>query len=531
MDRLDLFLKRADDRSVVLEGLDPRAGTRAAPPDDTPDYLRDDGGDPQDLARQRWGIIAPRGPDGDRLLALVEPLTRHRADQQGAAPLVYRVPPDMDGPEAERWKRRVFDRGGSVDALPRYQLILGDLDQVSLAVQHAQQSDGFVGRLAFDTEAGYAAYVDKVLAAERAPATATCGPAVFHTVHDGTAATRLGHRHLAKPCLDLLRNRLNDGQFEGDGVADEGEQAPSIDRLCAAARLDRPGVLFTISHGLGAPRAGWQDPARMERLQGALAIGDDLLDADALSQGGFVPDGLWFALACYGAGTPASSAYAPWLASLGQAADVAGLLAALPRSGARPFVAAGPKAALANPSGPLAVIGHVDLAWTHAFSDLDGRALDRPGRFAQLVRTALRGDRLGVAHHALARFAGQASTELASMYAAEAGGRAVDPLRKAQIWMLRQDVADYILLGDPAARLPFQRAAPAARPATSVGAGLGAAQGPGFDVEAFEEAVGGVLSGTLSLRRAARQADMDRDAFEAAFEAYRAAGRAAVAKA
>lgn len=532
MDRLDLLLKRADDHAVVLEGLDPQQGRRLAPETAESTYLWDLGGDPQDLARQRWGVIAPRGPEGDRLLALVAPLMQRRAEAQGAEPVVHRLPPDMDGPAAARWKRRVFDRGGARDELPRYQLILGDLHQVSLAVQQAQQADGFVGRLAFDDDAGYAAYVDKIIAAETRPSAAAKGPAVFHTVHDGSAATRLGHRHLAQPCLADLRARLGQARFEGDAVLDEAEQQPSLDRLCAAAALDRPGVLFTISHGLGAPKAGWSDLERMRRVQGALSVGDDVLDAAALTGRPFVPGGLWFALACYGAGTPAASAYRPWLESLAQqgvGSDIAAVLAGLPPPGARPFIAAAPKAALASPSGPLAVIGHVDLAWTHAFSDTDGRSLDRPGRFGHVVRAALRGDRLGTAHQQLTRFAGEASTELATLYASEAQGYPVDPLRRARVWMLRQDVADYVLLGDPAARLPFQRAAPA-QPAATPRIQPPVA-GPSFDLAAFEAALGGVLSGDLSMRRGARQADMDRADFEAAVAAYRAAGRAAIAKA
>ncbi|MCA9538982.1 MAG: hypothetical protein KC620_08835, partial [Myxococcales bacterium] len=38
------------------------------------DHLYDKGGDPNDLSRQRWGVIAPAGARGDRLLALAAPL-------------------------------------------------------------------------------------------------------------------------------------------------------------------------------------------------------------------------------------------------------------------------------------------------------------------------------------------------------------------------------------------------------------------------------------------------------------------------
>jgi hypothetical protein len=47
------------------------------------------------LDKQGWGIVAPEGPAGDRLLALVDELRRHRA-QQTELVQVYRVPPVMN---------------------------------------------------------------------------------------------------------------------------------------------------------------------------------------------------------------------------------------------------------------------------------------------------------------------------------------------------------------------------------------------------------------------------------------------------
>lgn len=527
MARLDLLLRRFDDRAVA-PALHGARGARPFQPARLPDLLWDEGGDPQDLRRQRWAVIAPLGAEGDRLLALIKPLIDKREADQGAPVSVLRVPPQMSTADAARWSRRIFDRGGAIDALPRYQLLLGDLDQVPLAVQQVQQADGFVGRLAFETEAGYLAYVDKLLRSERTPSGAQRGPALIHTVHDQTAATQVGFNHLARPCLDLLRGQMTDGRFEGDALLDDGGAAPDLDALLTAAAWDRPGVLFTISHGMGAPTDGWSAEARMRRFQGALSVGQELLDGAAVQSRAFVPGGLWFTLACYGAGTPAQSAYQPWLedlARLGDGDQVALALSGLPPPGARPFIAAAPKAALANPDGPLGVIGHIDLAWSYSFSDTDGRALDRPGRFAHVIRAALRGDRLGTAHRNLARFAAQASTELTSLHEMSARGEPVDPIRTALVWMLRQDVADYILLGDPAARLPFTRAA--AQPAPSMPATINPSANHSID-SALEEAIGGVLAGDLSVRRAARQSGLDRDAFEAALATYRDAGRAAL---
>ena len=72
---LGLLLAHADDGEPVLrEGLP--AGALLGGRQDTgevPDSERlwEHGGEPDDLLAQRWGLVAPEGPEGDRLLALV----------------------------------------------------------------------------------------------------------------------------------------------------------------------------------------------------------------------------------------------------------------------------------------------------------------------------------------------------------------------------------------------------------------------------------------------------------------------------
>src|SRR6185436_10307699 len=142
-------------------------------------------------------------------------------------------------------------------------------------------------------------------------------------------------------------------------------------------------VLLSVSHGLGAPRGGWKSGGEQRALQGALALGGgDVLSAAELRDKRFLAGGMWFCLACFGAATPAESVYHAWLSLLAEQGAHTGRLEAvlksLPKPGERPFVAALPQAALANPEGPLAVIGHVDLAWTYAFTG--GKALTESRR-------------------------------------------------------------------------------------------------------------------------------------------------------
>ena len=106
---LNLLMVHADDHAPVLaDGLDESTarGQRIAGATDEASHFWDEGGDPNDLEVQRWGVIAPQGPEGERLLALLQPLLTHRQEQQGDAVRVYRVPPRMTQDEAMRWKKR-----------------------------------------------------------------------------------------------------------------------------------------------------------------------------------------------------------------------------------------------------------------------------------------------------------------------------------------------------------------------------------------------------------------------------------------
>jgi hypothetical protein len=474
----ELLLTHADDQRPVLEEALPldAASHQPRPPQENTSgkELDDAGADPNSLPDQRWGVVAPEGPSGDRLLALIEPLRRLREAEQGAPARVYRVPPGLDGMQAARWKDTVLrDEAELETEQPGYLLLLGDIDSVSLELQQVLGSDGFAGRLAFTSDDGYAAYVDKVLRWSRSPSPVRRARALLFTAQDGTPATTVGYEALMAPSLENLRKLRELGSLSAESLAELGEPASwSVQQLLAQVASPQPAVLFTMSHGLGAPRRGWSSVDEQRARQGAMSLGGEgTLEASALASTPFLPGGLWFFLACFGAGTPSRSAYFPWLSRLREAGEYPGrldrLLAALPREGERPFVAALPQAVLANPQGPLAVIGHSDLAWTYSFQDLGRAARNRPSRFLGMLRTLVEGRRAGAGLRALLRFFNETNTELTTLYdheeSARLAGRGspVDSVERAHLWMLRQDLAGYILLGDPAVRLPLAHAAAA----------------------------------------------------------------------
>lgn len=538
-DTSGLLLARADDREPALAGNVPLVTTRkqavAAVPD--PSVLGDHHNHPNDLGVQRWAVIAAEGPRGDELLAQVEPLIRARQAEQGAEVRRYRVRPGMTADEASRWKRTVYQPSErhSKD-LPRYQLILGDLDQVSYELQVAQAVEGFVGRLAFDDPRDYAAYCEKVLAAEQAPVTAT--RALFHAVRDGTAATELGRKGLVDPCLDMTRELQARGrdEFPADPRL-SGDDEPDPDEFVATLR--ERGVLLSLSHGVGAPRAGWRSLQAQRAGQGAMSFGRDAepLRAADLANVPCLPGGLWFMFACFGAATPATSKYLRWLRLLEDSGEAPGAVAAvqasLPPPGSPPFVAALPKAVLANPRGPLAFIGHHDLAWTYSFREVDlGRPITQTGRFVDTVASALTGDRVGVAFDKLFRWFAQVNVDLGMLDESEVA----DPLRRARMWMLRQDLAGFMLLGDPAARVvtPAAKAAPAPISAASFfGGGItvlpATATAPKLPaIERLEAAFGQLLAGSATAARLAADLGLSVARLEELFRKYRDAGRAAI---
>ncbi len=467
--RLQLLLTEADEYIPALaDGLDERALDRAPRPDlaagPAPGGLEAHGVDPNDLPAQRWAVVAPEGERGDAMLAAIDALVQHRREQQGAAPQIYRVRSALDGSAAMRWRDEVH-RAEHVpeDQRPRYLLLLGDLHEVSLELQQVLAGGAFVGRLHCPDLAGLRSYAEKVVAAELADAVDQAR-ALFYTAEDGSSAVEFGRDKLIAPCLARTREWSQRGRL---ALADALEVPPadgeSAELLDAAAAPH--AVMLSLAHGLGAPRRGWT-PEEQRARQGALFLGDDELGAADVRDRSFLPSGVWMSVACFSAGTPSTSAFAPWLATLDPDLGAAQVLRNLPRAGERPFLAALPQAALANPRGPLAFFGHIDLAWSFGFLD-PMNDTSRASRVFSSLRILLDGGRAGVALDALMRIYRDTNDDLTARYQrqrqAAARGEAdpEDPRQLGRLWMQRNDLRGYVLLGDPAARLSLkQRAHP-----------------------------------------------------------------------
>jgi hypothetical protein len=101
------------------------------------------------------------------------------------------------------------------------------------------------------------------------------------------------------------------------------------------------------------------------------------------------------------------------------------------------------------------VIGHVERAWTYSFSGTDGaRAQSQP--FEDLLGRLLLGRPAGDATDQFNMIQGQRAMQLTAELEEVMFGKRVDPLDLARLWVARNDARNYALLGDPAARLPYQ---------------------------------------------------------------------------
>lgn len=539
-----LLLASPDDGCGRMDAIDGETAAERPREMLTTDHLYDKGGNPNDLSRQRWGVIAPAGERGDRLLALAAPLIARRAAQQGVEPEVTRVPGRLPAQAAFTWKEQRFigeGRSAIDDSVPRYRMILGDLHEVPPHVHQVLATDGFVGRLAFDEDEDYAAYVDKVLRWEKAPSAARQPAARLYTVRDGTQATTAGAEHLMGALHGSLHDKWTMGSVPLASLDSHGDRRPDRDDFARTVRETEAGVVFSLSHGLGAPDDGWRNAERMYRLQGAMSFGDDgWLEGRDVAKGAFMPGGLWFMFACFGAGTPGDSAYHQWLKVLADegesdAAEVAAVLESLPdRVGGHPFVAGLPKRALANPDGPLGFVGHIDLAWTYSFQRLDKKVRARPGKFTELVKHAARADRFGIAFDALYHALVDVDSQLNEMQRVIERGEQPRLSRadRGHLWMLRQDLMGYVLLGDPAARLPLAGTAEAA-PTQTHTASVGAA-GDEIDptaIDGFEDieyAIFDALRSPAKLDQTAEMYELSAADLRRWVEAYQSAGRRAL---
>ncbi len=266
----------------------------------------------------------------------------------------------------------------------------------------------------------------------------------FGVSNPNDRATASSLRNLVEPLAARVARDRKSWPVE-TVLGEEATKAALAERLGGARA---PALLFTASHGLRFdltdPRhlahqgallcQDWPGPGNWQGgiVQDHYLAGDDILD-------GASPAGLIaFFFACYGAGTPVYDSF--------EMDNEQKLLAA------ESFVARLPQRLLAHPrGGALAVIGHVDRAWTFSF--------DWPESGAQLqvfesaLGRLLEGYPVGAATEYFNQRYAELYTDLTEEREEVRWGARPDFLNLSELWTAANDARAYVLLGDPAVRL------------------------------------------------------------------------------
>jgi hypothetical protein len=410
--------------------------------------------DPTELSQAGWAVVfTPDTPDAVR--KTLQPLIDLRARQ--APPDRHKVLEYKPGETREAWLCKYGAHGADVvpTRVPYYVLLVGGPETIPFDFQFLLDIDYAVGRLAFDRPEDYGRYAEAVVAYETATSVASGKEVVYWgTRHLGDGATELSADHLVRPLYEGLQAIGGDvampaiaGKLKFRSrffLGDEATKACLLEVLHARKQA-LPSLLFTASHGMG----GWpKGDARQRPAQGALLCQDwpgfgrmkpdyyltaTEIETDARLQGLVA-----FVFACYGAGTPR---YDPFLREpAGGPVEVA----------EAPFVSALAQRLLAG--GALAVIGHVERAWGYSIQPQGVGPQLQP--FRNLIGRVLAGEPVGHSRMDFSqRYATYSTDLLSKLDPSLPEARRPTDGELAWAWIERNDAQNYLVLGDPAARL------------------------------------------------------------------------------
>lgn len=422
-----------------LPGSPHRERARSGPQDKGPG----EGVDPGDLGQTGWGVIFSPSVSPEVREALSPLLAHRRSQAQRERKIRYRELSYQAGETKTGFLMRhgVAPGPAEPDRMPYYLLLVGDPEEMPFELQYQLDVQYAVGRLCFDTPEEYALYARTVVEAETGTLRRSQAAAFFGPRNDGDPATVLSSDHLAAPLAQDLSTHLPDWSVQ----AAIGEAATKARLGLLLGGDETPALLFTASHGVFFQ----PDDPRQVRLQGSLVCQDWTGPGHPIRQDHYfsaddVPDGariaglIAFHFSCYGAGTPRSDDFPE---------PVSGQREIAPRA----FLSRLARRMLAHPKGAaLAVVGHVDRAWSWSFGGPEGREHTLRPVFGNTLQRLTAGSTIGFAmEYFNACYAELASDLDDELRRSRDDG---DP-RIANLWTSRNDARNYALLGDPAVRL------------------------------------------------------------------------------
>lgn len=423
-----------------------------------------EGVNPKDLSSAGWGVVFTHDvPPAIR--DALRPLLEHRQAQAAREkPHRYKEYTRDKGyrvGDKRESKRTFLARGGAAagmpadpDKVPYYLLLVGAPEALPYSFQYQLDVEYAVGRLWFEKDGkpdveAFARYAQSVVAAETGKVALPREATFVGPRNDDDGATSLSADHLVRP----LATQLATKRTEWTLTTAIQEKAKKADLAGLLNGPNVPALLFTASHGMGFPNG---DPRQLPH-QGALVCQDwpgpeawrgrpvppdHYFAADDVADSARLLGLVAFHFACYGAGTPQLDDF-PHLNQLTQRSPIA------PQA----FVARLPQRLLGHPNGgALAVIGHVERAWSCSFHGGDALG-EQLGAFESMMLRLLDGFPVGYAmeyfNQLYAALAAQLSAELEDIKY----GKTPDNWALSSMWTSNNDARSYLVFGDPAVRL------------------------------------------------------------------------------
>ena len=417
------------------------------------------------LTQAGWGIVTA-AEDAPALPAIREALASLLALRQEQVGDRYR---EYDGELAvfpgdskNGWLGRAGGEPGPVDPArtPYYLLILASPEKIPFRFQYQLDVQYAVGRLWFDGPDAldrYASYAQAVVAAETGQLAGQSWSlprkaAFFGVRNAADTATGISADYLVKPLAEYLA--ADQPSWQIATCIDEQADKTALGRFLGGD--DTPALLFTASHGIGFS-AGHE---LQRRRQGALLCGDwpgperwheaipetFYFSAEDVADDARLLGLIAFHFACYGAGTP----------RLDEFAHRAGL-AAQAQIAPCDFLAGLPQRILGHPrGGALAVIGHVDRVWGCSFI-WEGLS-NQLTAFKSTLKCLAEGQRVGFATEYFNERYAEISTLLSAQIEDIKFGVEADDRELAGLWTANNDARSYIVIADPAVKLPLAAA-------------------------------------------------------------------------
>jgi hypothetical protein len=407
-----------------------------------------EGVDPTDVGTSGWGIIMAYNADPAIKEALGE-LLAHRQKQAGEKYREYLGPEGYrPGETKNKWLARHGMGPGPADPdkVPYYLLIVGDPETISFRFQNQLDVQYAVGRIHFDMLDEYAAYARSVVQSETSGLALPKQATFFGVRTSDDPATMMSADHMIKPLSTKMAEQAG---WQVTTLLEGQATKANLVGLINSGKT--PTLLYTASHGMGFPNGDarqlphqgallcqdWPGPGKKQPIKPEFYFSADDVSRDARLLGSMA-----FFFACYGAGTPHLDEFAQQATK--QRTEIA----------AQSFIAHLPRRLLSHPQGGmLAVIGHVERAWGYSF--MWDRAGEQLVPFESTLQSVMAGKPIGYALEYFNQRYAEISSDLTVMIEDLNFGGKVDEVALAGTWTANNDARAYVIIGDPAVRLPL----------------------------------------------------------------------------